>query len=151
MQVSVWFRLLRLTINQQFSWQIFRVKGSENANPIPVKEIRVTFHNAKQNSFVRFIPFLGQEQEIKGVWQNKNLTVTLPEITRGAIFSSDKKSFRWICLIILLVENNKVLLSDKRWSDKKIETKSTDYSKFSFVFYCNIATVIIVLSRTLLY
>jgi hypothetical protein len=61
------------------------LKGSENANPIPAKEIRVTFRNAKRNSYVTFIPFLGQGQDIKGERKNGNLVVTLPEIFRGAI------------------------------------------------------------------
>ncbi|MDQ1296519.1 MAG: hypothetical protein QG611_497 [Bacteroidota bacterium] len=61
------------------------LKGSENANPLPAKDIHMTFHNVKRNSHITFIPFLGQYQDIKGKWKNGNLTVHLPEIFRGAI------------------------------------------------------------------
>jgi hypothetical protein len=61
------------------------LKGTENANPFPDKDINVTFNNAKQNSTVIFIPFLGESQELHGVWKKGSLKVSLPEISRGAI------------------------------------------------------------------
>jgi len=61
------------------------LKGNENANQFPKKDIVVTFNKARRNSKVEFIPFLGHTTELKGEWINGNLVVTLPEISRGAI------------------------------------------------------------------
>ena len=61
------------------------LQGSKNANPFPDKDINVTFNNAKRNSHVIFIPFLGKSQDLHGVWKKGSLKITLPEISRGAI------------------------------------------------------------------
>jgi hypothetical protein len=61
------------------------LKGTENANPFPDKDINVTFNHALRNSHVIFIPFLGKPQDLHGVWKKGSLKVTLPEISRGAI------------------------------------------------------------------
>jgi hypothetical protein len=61
------------------------LKGKINANPFPDKDILVTFYNVKRKVHVLFIPFMGVPQNIKGKWENGNLSVTLPEIKRGAI------------------------------------------------------------------
>ncbi len=61
------------------------LKGSENAIPIPAKNVRVTFHKAARNSHASFIPFAGYPLDIAGEWKDGNLVVTLPEFLRGAI------------------------------------------------------------------
>ena len=61
------------------------LKGSENANPFPAKNVRLTFHNASRNSHVSFIPFAGHPQDLAGEWKDGNLVVILPEFLRGAI------------------------------------------------------------------
>lgn len=61
------------------------LKGSENANQIPAKNIKVTFKNAGSDARIVFIPFLGKSQELHGEWHNGSLIVNLPEIKRGAI------------------------------------------------------------------
>ncbi len=61
------------------------LKGSSKAIQVPVRDIRVIFYNVKRNSKATFTLFLGQSQNIKGEWKNGNLTVSLPEIARGAI------------------------------------------------------------------
>jgi hypothetical protein len=59
--------------------------GRVNANPIHKKNIIVTFNNAKRNSHVVMISFLGKAQNVKGEWSDGKLRVTLPEISRGCI------------------------------------------------------------------
>jgi len=61
------------------------LQGKANANPLPDKDIFVTFYNAKQKNHVIFIPFMGKAMEIKGEWTNGKLKVLLPSISRGAI------------------------------------------------------------------
>ena len=61
------------------------IRGSENANQIPDKEIVITFANAKHDKKAVFIPFLGKPQYLNGEWKNGKLKVILPEIHRGAI------------------------------------------------------------------
>ena len=61
------------------------LKGSENARPIPDKDIIVTFNNVKRNAQVMFVPFLGKPQVLQGEWGKGKLKVILPEISRGAI------------------------------------------------------------------
>jgi len=61
------------------------LKGKENANPFPDKDIIVTFHHAKRNASATIIPFMGKPAKLTGKWENGSFKVTLPEITRGAI------------------------------------------------------------------
>jgi len=61
------------------------IKGNENANQSPKKDIVITFAVAKSDSKVIIIPFLGQPQNLMGKWKSGKLVVTLPEILRGAI------------------------------------------------------------------
>jgi len=61
------------------------LKGSLNANPIPAKNIVITFNTAKRNAKAVLTPFLGKPQQIKGKWSQGKLIVTLPEISRGCI------------------------------------------------------------------
>jgi len=61
------------------------LKGSENANPFPGKDIDITFYNAERNAHAVLIPFLGQPQNLIGEWENGRLKVKLPVIYRGAI------------------------------------------------------------------
>jgi hypothetical protein len=61
------------------------LKGSENANPFSDKEISLVFTNAKKNSKVEFIPFLGKPVDLKGKWVEGKFRVMLPDIERGAI------------------------------------------------------------------
>ena len=61
------------------------LKGRVNANPIHHKNIIVTFNNAKRNSQVVLISFLGKAKNLKGEWSDGKLRVTLPEISRGCI------------------------------------------------------------------
>ena len=61
------------------------LKGKENANPLPDKDIIVTFHHARRNAFATIIPFMGKPEKLTGKWENGSFKVTLPEITRGAI------------------------------------------------------------------
>jgi hypothetical protein len=61
------------------------LKSRVNANQLPVKDIRVTFHNTRHNAYAVFTPFLGKPHNLPGIWKNGNLIVALPEIKRGAI------------------------------------------------------------------
>ncbi len=61
------------------------LKGRINANPIPAKDIIVTFNNTKRKAYAVLIPFMGLPQKLQGKWSNGTLKVTLPEISRGCI------------------------------------------------------------------
>lgn len=61
------------------------LKPKVNANPLPAKDVVVTFSNVKQEADAVFIPFMGTPLHIKGEWINGNLKIMLPPILRGAI------------------------------------------------------------------
>jgi hypothetical protein len=62
------------------------LKSKENAIPTPKKEVKVTFNNVQNRAtVVNFIPFLGKPVQLKGAWNNNQLTVRLPAFLRGAI------------------------------------------------------------------
>jgi hypothetical protein len=64
------------------------LKSKENAVPIPRREVSVTFKNvSKKNAVVNFTPFLGKPMQVKGEWNENNLTVSLPAFLRGAIIT----------------------------------------------------------------
>lgn len=61
------------------------IKGDENADQFPDKDIVITFTDAKRDAKAVSIPFMGQPEDLKGEWKNGKLKVILPEIFRGAI------------------------------------------------------------------
>jgi hypothetical protein len=62
------------------------LKSRENAIPLAKREVSLTFHNVTDSAAtLTFVPFLGKAMQLKGVWNNHTLTVTLPSFLRGAI------------------------------------------------------------------
>jgi hypothetical protein len=62
------------------------LKSKENAVPIPVRDVNITFNNvSNRGAVVNFIPFLGKSVQLKGEWNKNDLTVSLPDFLRGAI------------------------------------------------------------------
>ncbi|MEO8582182.1 MAG: alpha-amylase family protein [Flavitalea sp.] len=62
------------------------LRSKENAIPIPRREVSITFnHLPDKGTVVSFIPFLGKSVQLKGVWNENNLTVALPSFLNGAI------------------------------------------------------------------
>jgi hypothetical protein len=62
------------------------LKSRENSIPIPKREVTVTFNDVPdRKAVVNFIPFLGKPVQLKGVWNENTLTVSLPAFLRGAV------------------------------------------------------------------
>ena len=60
------------------------LKGNENATQIPEQNVTITFP-AKQGAKVFMLPFLGEEQEVTGEWNDGKMTVHGPEILKGMV------------------------------------------------------------------
>jgi len=62
------------------------LKGGENPVQTPQSGVEVSV-KAEPGGKGIFLPFLGEEQEIKGTRSGDAVTFTLPSITKGAVFS----------------------------------------------------------------
>ncbi len=60
------------------------LKGNEIAAQTPEQNVTITFPT-KQATKVFILPFLGEEREISGEWNNGKLTLHIPEITKGMV------------------------------------------------------------------
>lgn len=64
------------------------LKSKENAVPIPRRYVSITFKNlSNKETVVNFISFLGETEQLKGVWNEDDLTVSVPVFERGAILT----------------------------------------------------------------
>jgi hypothetical protein len=68
------------------------LRSKENAIPIPRRDVTITFKNlSNKEAVVNFLPFLGKAMQVKGVWNNNDLTVSLPAFLRGAIITLSER------------------------------------------------------------
>ena len=60
------------------------LKGRKRAQQIPEKGVTISLKTGSDTR-IRFLPFLGEIQEIQGDWKEGTLTCVLPDIEKGAV------------------------------------------------------------------